>query len=239
MLDYSYKNTFITEKKEYYTTMENSMKDAAKTGEATTKELLLLKGIPLFAEKGYSGTTTRMIADVCDVNVSTIAFHFGNKEGYYNSVVQFAANKIETDFQPIRLKVEAYLQSPSDDEVTFQLIEEYIDELLEIVKNKDNHQFLYLLIAEQTHPPNGEFPLTAVVYKQSEHLLARLMMVLHPTMKHDTAAIHARIIIGSLISLGEHPVFLQRALNLESYDDLNDAVWEEVRQFILKMIRIC
>ena len=34
----------------------------------------------LFAEKGFSGTSVRDIADAADVNVAMISYYFGSKE---------------------------------------------------------------------------------------------------------------------------------------------------------------
>ena len=53
-----------------------------------TRERILEAALPLFAEHGFAGTSTRMIAQAAKVNVATLAYHFEDKEGLYNTVVQ-------------------------------------------------------------------------------------------------------------------------------------------------------
>ena len=53
-----------------------------------TRERILDAALPLFAQNGFAGTSTRMIAQAAKVNVATLAYHFEDKEGLYNTVVQ-------------------------------------------------------------------------------------------------------------------------------------------------------
>ena len=40
----------------------------------------------VFADRGFAGASTRCLADACGVNIGTLAYHFGNKEGLYHAV---------------------------------------------------------------------------------------------------------------------------------------------------------
>lgn len=53
---------------------------------AGTREALLEAGLFCFSERGFEGTSLRMVADRAGRNVSLIAHHFGNKEGLYLAV---------------------------------------------------------------------------------------------------------------------------------------------------------
>lgn len=53
-------------------------------GEAT-RERLLLTGLRLFAQRGFSATSTREIAQAAGANVAAIAYHFGDKAGLYRA----------------------------------------------------------------------------------------------------------------------------------------------------------
>jgi AcrR family transcriptional regulator len=41
----------------------------------------------VFADRGFAGASTRTLADACGVNIGTLAYHFGNKEGLYHAVI--------------------------------------------------------------------------------------------------------------------------------------------------------
>lgn len=54
----------------------------------STRERILAAALPLFAEHGYAGTSTRMVAGAADVNVATLAYYFEGKEGLYGAVCE-------------------------------------------------------------------------------------------------------------------------------------------------------
>ena len=53
-----------------------------------TRARILEVALPLFAERGYAGTSIRMVAQAANVNVATLAYHFTDKQGLYTEVVQ-------------------------------------------------------------------------------------------------------------------------------------------------------
>ena len=53
-----------------------------------TRERIIEAALPLFAEHGFAGTSTRKVAGDAGVNVATLAYHFADKEGLYLTVVQ-------------------------------------------------------------------------------------------------------------------------------------------------------
>jgi AcrR family transcriptional regulator len=63
------------------------------SGINTRRELLEAAGA-LFAEKGYQNTTVREICLLANVNLASISYHFGGKEGLYRAVVLHAFHEI-------------------------------------------------------------------------------------------------------------------------------------------------
>jgi len=53
-----------------------------------TRSRIMAAASKLFAEKGYAGTTTRLIADKSGVNEVTIFRHFGSKENLAKSIME-------------------------------------------------------------------------------------------------------------------------------------------------------
>jgi AcrR family transcriptional regulator len=62
---------------------------AATTGPQLAPEdarhRLLAAGLRLFAEQGYSKTSTRELADAARVNIASISYYFGDKAGLYRA----------------------------------------------------------------------------------------------------------------------------------------------------------
>lgn len=52
-----------------------------------TADKLLDAALPVFASRGFAGASTRVLAGAAGVNVATIAYHFGDKQGLYDAVV--------------------------------------------------------------------------------------------------------------------------------------------------------
>lgn len=63
-----------------------------------TRERILEVALPLFAEHGYAGTSVRAIAGAAGVNVATLAYHFSDKEGLYETVVQRLHEDLQARF---------------------------------------------------------------------------------------------------------------------------------------------
>ncbi|MEU1203557.1 TetR family transcriptional regulator [Streptomyces sp. NPDC005813] len=59
-----------------------------RPGQSSTKEQILSAALALFAEKGYSGTTMRGIAQQAQVDPALIHHFFSNKEGVFQDAVQ-------------------------------------------------------------------------------------------------------------------------------------------------------
>ena len=58
---------------------------AGKPGDHT-RERLLAAGLRLFAQQGFSKTSTRELAEEAGANVAAISYHFGDKAGLYRAV---------------------------------------------------------------------------------------------------------------------------------------------------------
>ena len=76
----------------------------------------------LFAEKGFSGTSVRDIAEAADVNVAMIPYYFGSKEKMLESLFNFRS-------QSTMLKLESMYNNTllSPMEKVHQMIDYYID----------------------------------------------------------------------------------------------------------------
>jgi AcrR family transcriptional regulator len=64
-----------------------SMSRRTEAGDQT-RERILASALALFAEHGFAGTSTRMVGEAANVNIATLAYHFGDKQGLYDDVVQ-------------------------------------------------------------------------------------------------------------------------------------------------------
>lgn len=74
-----------------------------------SRERLLNCAVKLFAEQGYAKTSTREIAQAAQVNISAIAYYFGDKAGLYRTVYTEALSAPRGDthlFSNVNLNLE-------------------------------------------------------------------------------------------------------------------------------------
>lgn len=60
-------------------------KEEFNTKATSPQQRLLLVALQLFAEKGFSETSIRDLAQAAKVNISAISYYFGDKKGLYNA----------------------------------------------------------------------------------------------------------------------------------------------------------
>ncbi len=61
-----------------------------------TRERILEAAAPLFATEGFAGASTRAIAQAAGVNIATLAYHFGDKQGLYAALVDRTYARLAT-----------------------------------------------------------------------------------------------------------------------------------------------
>ena len=73
--------------------------DKHARGESTEARTRLLDAaMQLFAERGFSKTSTRAIADAAKVNISAISYYFGDKAGLYRAAFNDPRTNPDIDF---------------------------------------------------------------------------------------------------------------------------------------------
>lgn len=65
-----------------------------------TRREILAAASEAFAAAGYVGATTRAVASRAGVNVATLHYHFGSKEGLYRAVLEAAGRGTLPDLPP-------------------------------------------------------------------------------------------------------------------------------------------
>ena len=73
----------------------------APVNDSDARERLQLEAMKLFAAHGLDGTTTRMISEATDLNVSLISYYFGGKEGLYKAILQKHVQDVQLQAQGI------------------------------------------------------------------------------------------------------------------------------------------
>ena len=148
------------------------------------------------------------------------------------------AKEIRRHYVPLGEKVRQLEEKGAlDRNKAWELIGEYVDLILSIVANMEDPDTLSLLFHEQNQRLFSDFPITRVICKEAERILQTLLLAFWEGGDAQTGAAVSRVINGSLITLGEHPMFIRRSLGLEDDAVLSEDVIAIIRSYTLSSIR--
>ncbi|MEV4251956.1 TetR/AcrR family transcriptional regulator [Spirillospora sp. NPDC049652] len=87
----------------------------------SARERIIEVATGLFAELGYDGTSTRLIAEATGLNIATVAYHVGNKRDLYLAVMERAHQKERAALEEVTARLAPDLDS------VLRLLDHYID----------------------------------------------------------------------------------------------------------------
>ncbi len=199
-------------------------------GEDTRRRILEI-AIEVFANEGYEGTSTRMLAERAGVNLPAIQYYFGSKEGLYRAAIGHIAQFVEQNAAPQTDRVLAALagETPSE-EALFALLYEMLDGFIDLLTCREAPQSAGLLIA-RAEIENADAldvlqkAMTGFVFRPCLMLVARLL---------GTAEDDEDTKIRAFSILGQALVFKRKGSKMGACPALG---WDEFDEDRLRKIR--
>lgn len=105
----------------------------------TTEQKFIDVSLKIFAEKGYKGATTRLIAEKAGFSELTLFRKFKNKENLFNKVLDYNLSKLKEEID------EAFEANISSDGSIF--LPKLINDMTQIAEN--NYEFIFLSNAQK------------------------------------------------------------------------------------------
>lgn len=149
----------------------------------TSKEKILHTAIILFAEKGYSGLSMRMLATAVDMSVATIYHHFPDKNTLYLEAVRFAFSGKELVFSQVW---EADLPPA-------EKLSQFVHSLVQVIYADSDFQRLMQREIMEANPERMQL-LAQSVFQQQFRLLMQFAAELAPNLD-------AHLVATSIIGL--------------------------------------
>ncbi len=107
----------------------------------SAKDRILASAKIFFARKGYETTSVREIAKDAKVNIAAINYHYGSKEGLFNTICrEFAENKLSFAYgvlKPVQTSEELYLRLEIFFNAMLSLADDDFDTVFILLKNLD------------------------------------------------------------------------------------------------------
>lgn len=175
--------------------------------EGSTRERILAAALPLFARHGFDGTSVRMVSGAAGVNVATLAYHFGGKEGLYMTLVK----RMHEELTGAALHVEPRGTTPR--EILYELIR-----AAWAFANEHRTQVRLLVrhLLDQEHHADEIVALSGPLLDQGATLLGAL--------RPDWAPVECRLTVLTMVHLVVRYVLEDRQqlatlLNVDVVDD--------------------
>jgi AcrR family transcriptional regulator len=122
------------------------------------KDHILNAAEELFAEHGYEGTSTRMLAQKAGVNVAMISYYFGSKEKLFEAFVENRARHMREMLQMVHEKDIDYIEKID------LMAELYVER---VFSNSRFHRCIHRELSLQQRPELNEM-ITNVLIRNSE-----------------------------------------------------------------------
>ncbi|XPV76931.1 MAG: CerR family C-terminal domain-containing protein [Desulfovibrio sp.] len=143
---------------------------------SNTKELLIHKGMELFALHGYTGVSLRQLASECEVNLAAVGYHFGSKEGLYIAIWDYVISRFDEEYSFRLTSLHDAAVAAGDDskqlaEVTANLVRMLITFSLEVGRNNWVSQMLQW---EAGHPTEAYDRVFGVIVEPTKDIASTL-----------------------------------------------------------------
>ncbi len=100
----------------------NQGADSSTPEESSAKQKILSTAAKLFAERGFSGVSTRDIAGETGLNISLISYYFNGKEGLYQAVIHEFAHTAKAAMEKMLGEFHHQMQSKEQFRVQMRLL---------------------------------------------------------------------------------------------------------------------
>jgi len=177
----------------------------------------------LFAERSFSGTSVRDIAEAADVNLAMISYYFGSKEKLMEAMFTYRGEHYKLQLQNIIRN-----NSLSSKQKVEKLIEEYVDRIFQ----KQN--FHKIMVREQMTNNNG--PVSKLIYELKSGNQALIKQLIQEGQKNGEFKKNVDIsflmmtLVGTVSQLMTARHFYRKMNYLESLSE------EEFEKYIKKKL---
>ena len=175
-------------------------------GEDTYRRILET-AIEVFADQGYDGASTRLLAERANVNLPAIQYYFGSKEGLYRAAIAHIAQFVENRMAATAERVQGVLAKKDLNETELRgLVCEMLDGFLDLVSCRDAPSSAGLLIAraeieDATALDMLQQTVMRLVFQPCMAALARL---LERPVEDEQIKIRALAIMGQALVFKNH-----------------------------------
>jgi TetR/AcrR family transcriptional regulator, regulator of cefoperazone and chloramphenicol sensitivity len=189
------------------------------------KQRLLEAAEEIFAEKGFTATTIRELAERANVNIAAINYHFGDKERLYIEAVKYA-HECSGKHQP---QAELPPGTPP-----VEKLKQFIREITTNMTAPARHSSLQLLMRELNHPTAAAREVVREYIQPVAFTLRGIIQELAPQLPESHRLMIGFSIIGQVLFYRQNRPVSELIFGKDHVDQLStEQIADHVTQFTL------
>lgn len=146
-----------------------------------TREIIITAALELFAENGFEAVSVRDVTNKANVNLASINYHFGNKEGLIKEVTSRILDPMNLKRSEALMEIVSKHGSPENTPLK-EIFRAFLQPLLISDNIATNHALLSKLAARFASNKDARFPeVTLTIYTD---LLVAYVKVLYVKLPH-------------------------------------------------------
>ncbi len=217
------------------TTKTNSHLSAKEGDCCDARGKLINAGLKMYSEVGYEGASTRKLAAAAGVNIATIPYYFGNKEGLYlaviDHIVEYYKNNLGESLEKIRIELKKKAMTPDEG---YALLDGFLRKFVCFVLQEGSEcsQISKIYIREQLDPTSGFVRIYTGFIKQMRETLADLVeKILCQRVNQVEIKLIVETILGQVAIFKSSRVTVLQNMGWQNYGDMRIADIERIITF--------
>ena len=207
------------------------------------KKRLIEAGLDLFGKYSFDGASTRMLAERAQVNLASIKYYFGGKEGLYLAVAGHIVEEIEGLLGPRLAKVQKALKKKVlSEQQSFRLLCELLEFFItHFLGRPQTDKWLSIIVREQLCPTEAFGILFEGFMRPLEDALFGLATHIMGSGRDDQEVkLRVFAIMGEIQIFNISPSAIKRTLKWEDYGPENlDAIRCVIVENLKRIFSVC
>ena len=192
------------------------------------RQRLIDAGIEIFAENGFNGTTTRMLADKANVNLSAIPYYFRGKEGLYHATVTHIADVLSARLDPFLKQIEGRRPSDFDPGAAREMVRQGLATMVTMMCGDPSAlRFMQIIFREQMSPTAAFDLIYPRVMERVLTTFATLVAAITGETDPRQCSLQAVLFIGQIMVFRAGRATVIRRLDMKGYTDQEIAEIQE------------
>jgi TetR/AcrR family transcriptional regulator, regulator of cefoperazone and chloramphenicol sensitivity len=185
-----------------------------------SKKRLIEAGVELFGRYSFDGVSTRNLADSANVNLASIQYYFGGKEGLYLAVARHIVQGVGSWMAPLISRTDRILTEDSPDKETcFRLLCELLDRVLaHVLSDPEAKRWMGIFMREQIEPTRAFDVLYEGIMWPIHGCFCRLIAgILSLRPEDQETKVRAYAVVGPVLMFHISRAEISRVMNWDGY----------------------